>query len=50
MVNKTLPITKALYPGYSFFYLFDNTNNHPIFAQNILHTIPINKRDNRQQP
>lgn len=39
VVNKALPITKALYPGYSLLFLFDNKTSHSMFAQDALRTI-----------
>lgn len=32
VVNKALPIAKALYPGYSLLLLFDNAISHSIYA------------------
>lgn len=50
MVNKALPIVKVLYIDYSFLFLFDNTTNHSMFAQDILYIIQINKKIWEQQP
>lgn len=32
VVNKALPITEVLYPGYSLLFLFDNATSHSVYA------------------
>ena len=44
VVSKALPIAKALYPGYSLFYLFDNATSHAIYAKDALQVQNMNKR------
>ena len=34
--NKALPIAQALYPGYSLFFLFDNSTSHSVYGQDAL--------------
>lgn len=36
VVNKALPITEALYSGYSLLFLFDNTTSHSVYAKDAL--------------
>ena len=36
VVNKALPIAKALYLGYSLLYLFDNATSHSVYARDAL--------------
>ena len=50
VVNKALPIAEALYPGYSFLFLFDNATSHSVYVQNALRTAQMNKRIRGQQP
>lgn len=35
VINKALPIAEALYPGYSFLFLFDNGISHSIYAKDV---------------
>ena len=50
VVNKALPITEALYPGYSLLFLFDNATSHSVYAQNALRTTQMNKGVGGKQP
>lgn len=50
VVNKALPLAKALYPGYSLLFLFDNAISHSVYAQDALRTAQINKSPNCKQP
>lgn len=43
VVNKSLPIVKAIYPGYSLLFFFDNAINHFVYAKNALQVKDINK-------
>ena len=36
VVNKALPIAKAIYPGYSLLYLFDNATSHSVYTKDAL--------------
>lgn len=38
VVNKALSIVKALYPGYSLYFLFDNAISYSVFVQDALYT------------
>ncbi len=49
MVNKTLPIAEALYPGYSLLFLFDNATGHLIYVKNVLGKRNMNKEIGRKQ-
>ena len=49
-VSKALPIAEALYPGYSFLFLFDNATNHSSYADDALIASKMNKTDGGQQP
>lgn len=49
VVNKALPIAKALYPSYPLLFLFDNDISYFVFAQDALHTIQMNKSTKGQQ-
>ena len=44
VVEKALPIAKALYPGYSFCFLFDNATSHFVYIKDVLQIKDINKR------
>ena len=43
VVNKALSLVEALYPGYSFLFLFDNATSHSVYAQDAFHMVQINK-------
>lgn len=49
IVKTALPIREALYPGYAFFFFFDNATSHSIYAQDALQIVHINKRTGGQQ-
>lgn len=49
VVNKVLPIVKALYLGYSLLFLFDNATNYFVYANNALRTENMNKRPSGKQ-
>ncbi len=49
MLEKTLPITEALYPGYSILFMFDNATSHLVYAEDALCTYKINKRSVSKQ-
>lgn len=49
-VDKALPIAEALYPGYSFLFLFDNATSHSVYADNALRASKMNKNDGGKQP
>lgn len=49
VITKTLPIAEALYPSYSFLFLFDNLISHFVYAQNALCIANMNKRIRRKQ-
>ena len=50
VINKTLPITKVLYPGYSLLFYFDNAINHSIYTKDILQVKDIKKGIGGQKP
>ena len=50
VVNKALPIAEALYPEYSFIYLFDNATSHSIYAKDVLQVKDMNKEYGEKQP
>lgn len=50
VVNKTLPVAKALYPGYSLLFFFNNATSHSVYAKNALQVKDINKGIGDQQP
>lgn len=50
VVKKALSIAEALYPGYSFLFLFDNATSHSIYAKDALQTKDMNKGFGRKQP
>ena len=50
VVNKALPIAKTFYPGYSFFYLFDNVTSHSVYAKDALQVQDMNKGCEGKQP
>lgn len=49
-VDKALPIAEAVYPGYSFLFLFDNATSHSIYAEDALRANKMNKNDGGRQP
>ena len=49
MVNKTLPIAKALYPSYSLLFFFDNKTSYFIYAKNALQVKDMSKIAGDQQ-
>lgn len=48
IVNKALPIAKALYLGYSLLFLFNNIINHSIYTKDALQVKDINKNNKRK--
>ena len=48
VVNKALSIAKALYPGYSLLFFFNNATSHSMFAQDALYITQMNKRTRGQ--
>lgn len=48
--NKALPITKALYPCYSFLFLFNNATSYSVSTKDTLQVKDINKGTGDQQP
>lgn len=50
VITKALPITKALYPGYSFLFLFDNATSYSVYTQNALRTANMIKKMRKKQP
>lgn len=49
VVNKALPIAKALYPGYSLLFHFNNAISHSVYAKDALQTKEMNKRPGGKQ-
>ena len=49
VVNKTIPVAKALYPGYSFLFMFNNATSHVLYAENALCTDDMNKSSRGKQ-
>ncbi len=49
IINKGLPISESLYPGYELLFLFDNATSFSIFAKNVLEIAQMNKEPGRQQ-
>lgn len=43
VIKKALPITKTLYPGYFFFFFFDNATSHSIYTKDVLQVKDMNK-------
>ena len=50
VVEKTLPIAEALYPGYSFLFMFDNATSHAVYADDALCAGNMNKSSEGKQP
>ena len=50
VVNKALPITQALYPGYSLLFLFDNVTSHSVYSKDAFQVKDINKGLGGKQP
>lgn len=50
IVNKALPIAKALYLSYSLLFLFDNATSHSVYVKDALQVKDINKSSERKQP
>jgi hypothetical protein len=48
-LDRALPVATALYPGYSFLFLFDNVTSHSVYADNALLVSNMNKRTGGQQ-
>ena len=44
IINKTLPITESLYPGYELLFMFDNATSHSIYAKDALQASQMNMR------
>lgn len=49
-MKKALPIAKAFYPRYSFYFLFDNATSHFLYAKDALHVKDMNKSIKSKQP
>lgn len=49
VTNKTIPIAEALYPGYSFLFMFDNATSYAVYAENALCVGNINKSSGGKQ-
>lgn len=49
VVNKALPIAKALYSSYSLLFFFDNATSHFVYASDALQVKDINKDTRSQQ-
>lgn len=47
-MKKTLPIGKALYPGYALLFLFNNAISHSIYTPNAFQVVHINKESRDQ--
>ncbi len=50
VVNKALPIIEVFYPRYSFYFLFDNTTSHSVYAKDTLQVKDMNKDCGGKQP
>ena len=50
VVNKTLHIAEALYPGYSLLFLLDNAISYSVYAKDELRTTQMNKEIGDKQP
>lgn len=48
-MSKALPIVKALYPGYSLLFLFDNATSYSVYANNALYIGELNKSSGSKQ-
>jgi hypothetical protein len=48
--EEALSIAEALYPGYSFIFLFDNASSHPVYADDALRANRMNKGEGGRQP
>ena len=49
MVNKAIPIAKALYFEYSFLFIFDNAISHAVYTENAPCTGGMNKSSEEKQ-
>lgn len=49
-MSRALPIAEALYLGYSFFFLFDNSTSHFVYAKDALQAKNMNKGIGGSQP
>ena len=49
VMEKALPITEALYPGYSILFMFDNATSHSVYAEDALCAYKMNKRPGSKQ-
>ena len=49
VINKAIPIAEALYPGYSFMFMFDNATSHAVYAENALCAGNMNKSSGGKQ-
>ena len=50
MIDKAIPIAEALYPGYSFLFMFDNATSHAVYAADALCSGNMNKSSGGKQP
>ena len=50
MIKKTLSITKGLYSGYIFLFIFDNITSQSIYAKDVLQVKDMNKSSRAKQP
>lgn len=49
VMEKALPMAEALYPEYSFVFMFDNATSHSVYAEDALCAVKINKRPGGKQ-
>lgn len=49
VVEKVLPIAKALYPRYQLLFLYDNATCYLVFILDVLQVDEINKKSRSQQ-
>lgn len=49
IVSKALPIAKALYPGYSFLFLFDNATSYSVYTKDTFQVNNMNKSSGGKQ-
>lgn len=48
-MEKVLSVAEALYPGYSFFFMFDNTTSYLVYTEDALCVVKINKKPEEKQ-
>lgn len=49
VIEKAVPIAEALYPGYSFLFMFDNATSHAVYAEDALCMGNMNKSSGEKQ-